>query len=329
MCGRMKGIELKLQSRVLLVWLLMAICAVSHAQESRSAGPALEAVVRKSRTESINPRATPPKWMDYEKVRAGFALLEKHGPFIRQILATSSLSSTFAARDITPILMQTGRLPRDFTKRMKETGDIIDQILQPSTSRDEFVSKNLASAYQLGMLHKTVASRVAPTLNWDPKERVPLSQQAYGLVLFSFAWWPIEALAATKQIDLAGAGRDLDGWFHLWSVIGYEMGVSERLLPRSYEKARELVPLLRGAQYTGGGSEVPDGVSVLLGAQVRWLVEATPTPPDGPKKTPEKQLAETAAGLAQVIQLSPGLVEALGLGKDPTGELIEFARKSR
>lgn len=317
---------MKLRNCILIVLLLVAFCQVSHAQKTLSSNHIhLETIVHQARHQAITPHSTPPSWMDYDKVQAGFGFLEKHDKFIQQILGTSSLASTFAARDITPILMQTGRLPHDFSQRLKETSAFINAILQPPHSRNEFQTNNLAQAYNLGLLHSEVAKQVKGTLHWSPKERVPMNEQAYGFVLYSFAWWPVEALEATKQLKLGKPSKELEGWFHLWSVIGYEMGVSEVLLPTSSTRAQAIVALLRKAQYAGKGEALPKGIPVLLGGQVRWLAEGAAAQAKAEKPSPEQLLPNMAGTLAQVIQFSPGLSEALGLGSDPTAQLIQYA----
>jgi hypothetical protein len=307
--------------------LLQCLCvpALAHGAPAVPAATP-ESIVQRSRVEPITPRSAPPKWLDYEKIRLGFSLLKKHQSYIQQILGTSSLSSTFAARDTTPVLMQTGRLPRDFARRMRETDELLRPILQRSDDKEKFVSTNLEAAYQLGRLHVNVAERVTTPLRWDPQERVPINQQSYALVLYSFAWWPIEALAATRQIVLTGDDPELEGWFHYWSAVGYAMGVSESLLPTSYDRVRSLLPLLKRAQYTEAGPDLPQGVSILLGGQVRWLAEMASQQPGAKKKPSEEWLKDSARSLAKVIGLSPRLTEALGLGADPAADLLKYAQ---
>ena len=318
---------MKILKSVALSCFAFSFCIPSYAQDAPVAPSArTERLVQQSRVEPITPRSAPPAWLDYEKVRRGYSFLKKHQSFVQQILATSSLSSTFAAKDIAPVLMQTGRLPKDFANRMRETDDLLRPILQPSEDKEKFISTNLGAAYQLGRLHVNVADRVKGLLRWNAKERIPINQQSYALVLYSFAWWPIEALAATRQVDLSATSPELEGWFHLWSAVGYAMGVSEPLLPTSYEKARALIPLLRRAQYTPGGPDLPKGVSVLLGGQVKWLAEVASKQPGSENKPLDDLLKETAGSLAQVIRLSPGLSEALGLGADPAGALLKYAK---
>ena len=236
---------MKIRNLIIGSALLTSLCSASLSQKPAS-NSKLERIVQRARTHSITPRDTPPSWMDFDKVRAGGDFIKKHLDFINQILGTSSLASTYAAKDITPVLMQTGRLPKDFSRRLNETTEYIKLMMLPINGRDEFVSKNLATGYKLGQIHVGVAKQMK-VLHWNRKERIPINLQSFALVLESFAWWPVEALEATKQIDCTMPDKEIEGWFHFWSVMGYELGVSEELLPTSYAKAKELVALLKKA----------------------------------------------------------------------------------
>jgi hypothetical protein len=217
---------------------------------------------------------------------------------------------------------------------MRETGDWMDTIFAHPESREGFIQNNYAQSFALGRMHAMVAQSTADSLRWNPKERVPLNQQSYAFVLYSFAWWPIEALIAKKAIDPVADRKDLDAWFHCWSVIGYGMGVSEDLLPRDYARAEAMIPLLRKAQYAAPGEKLPDGIPVLLGGHVRMLTERTaarfaPKPVEGqparPKTNATLLYPAVAKGFADVLRVSPGLLEALGLTEDPAAQLVRYA----
>lgn len=295
----------------------------------------LQEAVLKARTQPTAPRTTPPAWMDYAKVQAGYAFLDAHGDFAGQIMGTSSLAATFAARDITPVIMETGRLPKDFNQRMKETGEWMQDIFDAPKDREDFVGRNYAKAVALGRLHSIVGETVAEELKWDPKERVVMNGQAVALVLYTFAWWPVEAMEATKQIDPAKDAEGLAGWFHLWSTIGYAMGVPEDLLPKDYATAQKTVALLREAQYAKPGEKLPDGIPVLMGGHMRMVAGMAYRQAEAQAKakggtlpagvTPAALMPDAAKGFAGLLALSPGLVEALGLGPDPVAKLLEYA----
>lgn len=295
----------------------------------------LAKAVRQARTKPITPRKDAPRWMNYGQVEGGFGFLGKHPSTIMNVLGTSALASTFAAKDVTPILMSTGRLPNDFSQRMRETGDWMDTIFAPPANREAFLKDNYPRAVALGRMHAMVAQTAGASLKWDPKVRVPMNQQANAFVLYSFAWWPVEAMIAKKEIDPVADVKDLDAWFHFWSVLGYGMGVSEDLLPTSYAQAAAIVPLLRQAQYAAPGEARPDGIPVLLGGHVRMLTEraaarfAKKSAEGQPAPKPNATLIIPAVskGFAEFLALSPGLLEALGLGDDPAKQLVGYATR--
>lgn len=287
---------------------------------SSGQAPNIEDAVRRARTLSVAPHAAPPAWMDDAKVRAGYVFLGRHRETVFRVMGTSSLAATFAAKDITPALMQTGRLPRDFDRRMQETTEAMAAIFDPPKDRADFVRREYSLATALGRMHVAVADQVRRPLAWNPKERVPMNVQAFALVLYTFAWWPVEAMRATKEIDLVRDAAEIDGWFHLWSVLGYGMGVSEGLLPRDAGQAARIVSLLRRAQYAGPGEKIPAGVPVLLGNHVRMVAAQL-----GAKATSREAVPSAAKALASLIVLSPGEADALGLGPDPATRLLEYA----
>lgn len=289
---------------------------------AQSTVEAPELAVRSARVKPIAPQSQPPKWMDFDRVQAGYAFLGKHGQMVSRVLGTSSLASTFAAKDITPVLMQTGRLPKDFQQRMRETEAWMDEIFAPPKDQDDFAKREYARAVDLGRMHAGVAEMVGGELKWNPKERVAINGQAFAFVLYSFAWWPVEAMVATKEVDPTRDAKELDAWFHLWRVIGYGMGVPETLLPRNYAQAGEMVALLRKAQYAAVGETLPEGIPVLLGGQVRMVAAQLARQS---KTTPKETMPVAAKALAGLFALSPGMSQALGLGPDPTARLLEYA----
>ncbi|WP_309718623.1 oxygenase MpaB family protein [Armatimonas sp.] len=289
-----------------------------------------QAVIEQARTRLITPRKTPPSWLDFEQLLLAGSFQAKRQAFIQQVEGASSLAATFAARDIAPILMQTGRLPKDFTPRMQETAELMNRVMGRFTSREDFLKRNYAEAIALGELHQQVGEMAGRTLKWNPRERLPMNAQSFAFVLYTFAWWPIEALIARKLVEPGKDSKELDAWFHYWSVLGHGMGLDRELLPLSYALAKERVDLLRQAQYTRAGEPRPEGIPLLLGGQVRFIATMLVTklggaPPE--KSASEKLYAFGAQALFGMIVLSPGLKEALGLEKDATTQLIRFAQR--
>jgi hypothetical protein len=278
--------------------------------------------IKHERTQTIRPRPEPPKWMDYGKILRAYDFLGKHGQTAIEVMGASSLAATFAAKDIEPVLMQTNRLPSDFDRRMEETGQLLNALFSPPKDRESFMASQYKRAVDLGNLHVGVADMVRKPLGWPESVRVPVNGQAYAFVLYTFAWWPIEAMIATHEVDLLKDREGVDAWFHFWSVIGYGMGVPEELLPRDYDTASKIVVLLRRAQYPAKDDRAMDGIPTLLGGHVRMLSEAMSA---DTKLPPKDNVPAAAKMLAGLISLAPGLNDALGLGSDPVVRLVSYA----
>jgi len=280
--------------RLPALWLLTALAVAAQ-----------PASLNEYRTAPIEPRTQPPAWADATRIERGLAFSQRNMELINRILGTTSLLSTYAARDILPVLIATGRLTNDYGQRLKETAEWMGTIMQPAETPEQFWSRNYRRAVALGRLHLGVRQKVTgESLGWNVAERTPLNQQAYALVLYSFAWQPLEAMVAMKRLDLERDRQEAEDYLHAWSVLGYAMGVAEPLLPRDLETTRKLVAAVREAQYFTAADGTPAGLNRLLRNQVELMANG------GDAK-------RAAAVLGQLLQLSPGLPEALGLGSDP------------
>lgn len=270
-------------------------------------------VLTEARKRPLAPRETQLVWMDWARVKSGISFYRQNKPLIDQILATASLVSTYAAKDVLPPLEKTKRLETDYNRRLAETGAWMEEILTPVPTLSDFRAKNLRRAYDLGQMHFGLSKTItAESLGWSPKERVTFNQQAYAFVLYTFAWQPIETMLAMGKLDEYQDYDRISDWLHLWCAIGYAMGVEESLLPRSYSDAKAYAALLRRAQYAKPGEPVPAGINVLLKGELKMLA-----PQPG-------RMDAAIQALTQMIHTSPGLTEALGLGKDTAGRLREL-----
>lgn len=277
-----------------------------------AAGSVLAANIDAARSRAIHPRKEAPAWLDWAQVQRGLKFYRTHRA-IGEILGSTSLIETYASVDIAPVLKRTGRLINEPGPRLQETGMWVMQLISPRKDEAEFVAKNYQKAYELGQVHAGLAaSMTAGSLGWDPAVRVPFNEQAYALVLSTFAWEPVEQMTATQALRPEEEMADVNGYLHLWSVLGNAMGVDEDLLPKNYERAKEITAALRKAQYRKAGQAVPDGAQALVASLLKEQIR------EAGKDQPRKGIVEE---FAQSIKVSPGLAAALGLEQDAAGRL--------
>ena len=303
--------------------LLPVTLFLSASIDAQTIGNDVKARLKQDRTVTIFVRSEPPAWMNYDQLLHGYGFLTKHRETIRQVFGTTTFAATYASKDLVPVIEVTHRKDKDFSGRFEATKEWLLKIFARPTSRDEFIQNNYQQAIALGAYHRGIVERVKGDLNWDPKVRVPVNQQSYAFVLYNIAWWPVEAMIAKHQVDPKRDIKELDGWFHLWSVVGYGMGVDEPLLPQSYERAKAMVPLISRAQYFGYDVNTPQTVANMLGLHVRSL--ATTMAPKG--SDPAAIYPMVCRVFADLMSLSPGMSKALGLGADPAADLLKDAQR--
>ena len=285
-----------------------------------AAGPDAS-MLRASRAKHITPRIHPPKNVDWARIQNACTFANAHAQTISATLGTTSLVSTFACRDIAPVLVYTGRLTDDYGKRIQETGAWIDEIRKTPHSKAEFVSRNYKRAYELGVLHHDLSEAIKPNkLGWNANERVAMNQQAVAFVLYCFAWEPIENMEALHEIDAVKDAKGISDYLYFWNVVGYAMGVNEKLLPKDAKQSLALMTDLRNLQYYKPG-EKPTPVDTII---KNWMDSLYPVLLQG-KTINDQTKARARAILAQQIAVSPGLSQALGFGNKTLDALNKIA----
>jgi hypothetical protein len=284
-----------------------------------TAGP--EAVVGEARNLPIRPRAEPPVWMDWGKVQRGLAFARQQGLLLMNVWHPLSLMETYAAVDIAPVLVEAGGLTREYSSRLRRTAQRVNSMVATRPNSEEFLRLNYQGAYELGQMHAALGRGIpAARLGWKESERRVMNQQAYAFVLYTFAFTPVLVMEA-RGLPGAGNAEGLDAWYHLWSVLGYAMGVDERLLPVNAIAARETAMALRSAQFPSPGGPPAEGALRLLQEEVRYLVGARRTGGVDSSVARDSILRSLAASITQ----SPGLGDALGLGSRPLEALVQLA----
>ena len=271
------------------------------------------------RTRRLLPNATAPNF-DWPRIQHAYAFIDKHRASIQNTHLTSSILALFAGRDTEPVINFTGKLMTDYKRRMQRTTELMDDILATPKEKSDFVKKNYKRGVDLALIHLQVSQ--AAKVQWNPKVRIPVSQQSFAYMFYAYAWQPIEFMIATNELDLAKDTKDIDDWLYLWNVLGYGMGMDAQLLPKSSGQAKDLTKLLRAYQLPGPGEEIPRRIRALIRNQMDYLyfVKDNGQPIDDPTKL------EVRKSLAAQIAAVPGLSQALGLGTDALAGLNNLDR---
>ncbi len=209
--------------------------------------------------------------MDWTKVQRGLQFARKQGLLLMTVWHPLSLLETYAAKDIAPVLIESGGLTGNYQERLRRTGQRVAGLVAWRESPEEFLQQNYRQAHELGLMHAAIARSVQPEkLGWVASERRVMNQQAYALVLYTFSQTPALVMEARKMP--AASAPELDDWYHLWAVLGYAMGVEEKLLGRNAAEARTIGLAVRKAQFPAPGEPAAPGAAGCFGRNFStWL----------------------------------------------------------
>ncbi len=299
------------------VLFLFGVLSVAQAQDKP--GAAQPDAVQHLRTVRLMPLSTPPSF-DWQRIQNAYAFAAAHKKSIDESWRTSGLSEMFASKDIVPVLITDAKFFNNYNQYAQLTIDGMDALITPPQDKERFIQKNYKAAISLGLMHLDLSQAVK--LQWNPKNRVPGSQQSFAYEMFAFTWQPIEKMLATQEINSSKDAKAIDDWLYLWHTLGYGMGLDARLLPTTAEQATQLVQMTRASQFFGAGEEIPRQVRTLMRNEMNYLYSLADhgLPIDDPTKL------DIRKALAKEIAYTPGLSKGLGLSDDPFQGLQQLDR---
>ena len=299
--------------------ILFLLGAVSVAQGQDKPATAQTAAVQHLRTVRLAPLSTPPSF-DWQRIHNGFAFAAAHKKSIDDSWRTSGLTTMFASKDIVAVLIADAKYFNDYNRYAQRTVDGMDALIAMPQDKERFIQKNYKAAVSLGLMHLDLSQSVK--LQWNPKNRVPGSQQSFAYEMFAFTWQPIEKMLATQEIDSSKDAKAIDDWLYLWRTLGYGMGLDAQLLPTDTAQATQVMQMVRANQFFGAGEEIPRQVRTLIRNEMNYLYSLADhgLPIDDPTKL------DIRKALAKEIGYTPGLSRALGLSDDPFQGLQQLDR---
>ena len=221
-----------------------------------------------------------PKWLNTEKLELGSHVFQDHLFSSIMILGCASLPTTYVCQPDTKVLGFTRRLINDAPKRLIETAQMVTDVMVEGglTVLDGKLSgKGIQSALKIRLIHAAVrhmmlhkekiiaehqddnnidqnnflltyvfessqqqsswygTTRPAP---WDVEtDGIPINNEALAIILLTFSFTILRGL---KKIGVKINKQQRDAYLHSWNIVGYTLGVDEKLLIEfsSYEKTK-------------------------------------------------------------------------------------------
>lgn len=210
---------------------------------------------------------TRPSWVDDALLARGAEACRTYGWDATLVLAYGSLLGGYRTAAALEPLVRTGRLTGDETaRRIAETTEWWRAVTAPGGLRPGAEGHRLS--LHVRVMHAMVNHRLEADPDWDLAGRgVPINQydQASTLGVFSTSF-----LLHLRLLGVRVSRADGAAVMHLWSYVGWLMGVGEHWLPHTERRGRRLLYQLLAHD------PPPDANSALLAGS---LIDAgTPEP---------------------------------------------------
>ncbi|MCR9143540.1 MAG: DUF2236 domain-containing protein [bacterium] len=173
-----------------------------------------------------------PDWADPTKIEQGQELFYRYGMTIVTLLFFSALPEGYACRKPAEVLVRTGNMVdgRSILQRILRTAQFLIDVMMPANLTEN--GAGVRSAVQLRLLHSAVRTRLGCE-DWAA-DRVLINQEELAGTLGTFSVLMLEGM---QDFEIDFTPDEIDAYLHVWNVVGYLMGIDERLLQARFEDA--------------------------------------------------------------------------------------------
>ncbi|MGI4805197.1 MAG: oxygenase MpaB family protein [Janthinobacterium lividum] len=182
-----------------------------------------------------------PAWADQKLMDKGANFFAVHAGAIMNLLGLLSLPYCYAAADGARVLDLSERIKNQPEHRLNETADFVWDVMAPNAFKPD--GKGFTSILKVRLLHAAIRFYTDKSSKWNAADwGLPVNQEDMAGTNLSFSLLVIRGL---RKFGLTIAYADQQAFIHLWNVIGFLLGVDERLLPETGKEALLLEEAIR------------------------------------------------------------------------------------
>ncbi len=181
-----------------------------------------------------------PNWADQKLMQQGTAFFAVHATAIMNLLGLLSLPYCYAAADGAKVLDLSERIRNKPEHRLGETADFIWDVMAPDAFEPE--GKAFVSILKVRLLHAAIRFYTQKSGKWNEDWGLPVNQEDMAGTNLSFSLIVVRGL---RKFGLTVEYQQQQAFMHLWNVIGFLLGVDERLLPETGKEALLLEEAIR------------------------------------------------------------------------------------
>lgn len=217
----------------------------------------------------------PPEWVDFDRINRGAKFFSDHGLEIGLALFCSALPLGYACSPVANVLDMTRQLESNKRHRVLETAQMVLNVTAPNGLKAG--RPGVRTVRQVRLMHAGVrwlvqhdprivhaeAEGMEENASWDPRWPMPVSQEHLLGALMAFSVRSLMALDTLRTDYDRDAAED---WMHLWSYVGWLIGIDPKALPIDRATATDLDELLmqRDIRATPAGRRLTHDIHDLL-----------------------------------------------------------------
>lgn len=192
-----------------------------------------------------------PGWVDFDILEEGRRVFLRYAPLQGLVLLCSSLVEGYTLNKPAQVLVATGRLQKDVTKRIYETG----QLLHNMVGKDHVKPGSIGhrTLMEVRLTHSAVRQFLWHGGKWDANAfDQPINQEDMAGTVLGFDFMVSRGIERLG-VNLSDEEKRLMHYF--WRYAGYVLGVREELLTQTIEEQFVLALKLTTHLY----NPTPDG----------------------------------------------------------------------
>ena len=210
---------------------------------------------------------TVPGWVDFDEMERGRRVFQRYAPMQGLVLMCSSLVEGYAHNKPAQVLVSTGRLQRDVTKRIYETGQLLHNMVGEGGIRPGSVGHR--TLMEVRLIHSAVRQFLWHGDKWDAeKYDQPINQEDMAGTVLEFDFMVARGI---RRLGVSVPDKDMALMHYYWRYAGHVLGVKDELLTTTPAEQEVLALQLTSHLY----QPTPEGES-LAKALLRDMSDQPP-----------------------------------------------------
>jgi len=185
-----------------------------------------------------------PAWADRHLMNKGSALFVKHSKMVMNLLGLLSLPYCYTAANGAMVLYLSELITRQTTKRLFDTAIFVWEVMGPDAY--EGTGSAYTEILKIRIVHAAVRHHTLLSKKWDDNWGLPINQEDMAGTNLSFSSIVTRGM---KKLGIKVSAEDEEAFLHVWSVIGYLMGLDEDLIPQNKEEADHLDLAIKNREF--------------------------------------------------------------------------------